>query len=104
MEVVGVDTIRGEPTVNFRFRMDASLLGVMHLSNRFDSWVGKDDFLSRRFTQDFDEMGSQRTTAYEIFPDSGIYWEQGVDTAKAGTSIVSRLMTSMTTGLRSGRK
>ncbi len=85
MEVVGVDTIRGEPTVNFRFRMDASLLGVMHLSNRFDSWVGKDDFMSRRFTQDFDEMGSQRTTAYEIFPDSGIYWEQGVDTAKASS-------------------
>ena len=30
-------------------------------------------------------MGNQRTTAYEIFPDSGIYWEQGVDTAKASS-------------------
>ena len=85
LQVVGVDTIRGEPAVNFRFLMDASLLGAVSLKNRFDSWVGVDDFASRRFTQDFDEMGSQRTTAYEIFPDSGIYWEQGVDTAKVSS-------------------
>ncbi len=85
LQVVGVDTIRGEPAVNFRFLMDASLLGVVSLRNRFDSWVGVDDFASRRFTQDFDEMGSQRTTAYEIFPDSGIYWEQGVDTAQVSS-------------------
>ena len=85
MQVVGVDTIRDEPAVNFRFVMSASLLGVVHLNNQFDSWVGVDDFVSRRFTQDFDEMGSQRTTAYEIFPDSGIYWEQGVDTAKVSS-------------------
>ncbi len=85
MQVVAIDTIRGEPTLNFRFVMNASLVGVVNIRDQFDSWVGVDDFVSRRFTQDFDEMGSQRTTAYEIFPDSGIYWEQGVDTAKASS-------------------
>jgi hypothetical protein len=44
-----------------------------------DSWIGVEDFASRRFVQDFKEGGSERHTAYEIYPDSGVYLEVGVD-------------------------
>lgn len=49
------------------------------LNDRMDSWFGVDDFASRRFIQDFHEGGSERYTAYEIFPDSGYYLEAGKD-------------------------
>lgn len=86
MQIIGVDTVRGEPAVHFRFRLNASLVGVVNIRDRFDSWVGVDDFVSRRFTQDFDEMGKKRQTRYEIFPDSGVYYEAGVDSAKTASA------------------
>ena len=81
MEVVGVDSVRGIPTLHFRFRLSANLAGVYRINNRFDSWVGRDDFLSRRFVQVFDESTQQRVNEYEIYPDSGFYTRPDVDTA-----------------------
>lgn len=81
MQVVGEDVVRGDSTVHFQFVLSANALGIIRLHDVFDSWVGKDDFLSRRFRQKFDEPGQNRETAYEIFPDSGVYWQEGVDTA-----------------------
>lgn len=81
MEVLGVDSVRGEPTLHFRFRLDANLAGVYRIQNRFDSWVGLEDFLSRRFVQEFNESTQQRTNEYEIYPDSGFYTRPDVDTA-----------------------
>lgn len=83
MEVVGLDSVRGEPTIQFRFRLNANLAGVYRINNQFDSWVGRDDFLSRRFVQRFDETGQKRLNEYEIYPDSGYYTRPDVDTALA---------------------
>jgi hypothetical protein len=85
MEVLPVDTVRGEPATHFRFLINGNLVGVYRMRDQFDSWVGRDDFASRRYIQDKNESGNVAKTEYEIFPDSGIYWQNGVDTAMASS-------------------
>lgn len=82
MHVIGTDSVRGEPTVHFRFVLRGGTF-FFRLDDRMDSWVGMHDFTSRRFTKDFDEGGRQWSEAYEIFADSGFYREAGVDSALA---------------------
>jgi len=82
MEVVGLDTIRGVETVRFRFHVKGGALWY-HLDQLLESWVGRADFRSRRYINDSEERGRKRHNRYEIFPDSGFYREEGVDTAKA---------------------
>ncbi len=84
MHVAGIDTIRGAPSLHVVFRLQGGSF-FYRLDDRMDSWIGIDDFASRRFIQDFHEGNSERDTAYEIFPDSGIYWEQGADTSKVSS-------------------
>jgi hypothetical protein len=81
MEVIGLDTVRGEPTMQFKFRMRANAAGIFRMNNQFDSWVGMKDFASRRFVQDWDETGQKKINRYEIYPDSGYYTRPDVDTA-----------------------
>ncbi len=82
MQVVSVDTIRAVPTLHIAFIIQGGTF-FYRLNDRMDSWIGLNDFASRRFRQDFDEGGRQRYAAYEIFPDSGFYRQAGVDTAMA---------------------
>ena len=51
MEVLPPDTVRNETTWHFRFLLDANLVGVYRMHDQFDSWVGVDDFHSRRYIQ-----------------------------------------------------
>ena len=81
MRVVGIDTIRGTPTLHFRFQIRVNAAGLYRMDNKFESWVGWDDFFSRRFVQDYHETGQTRTNRYEIYPDSGFYRRPDVDTA-----------------------
>jgi hypothetical protein len=81
MEVVGLDTIRGDETVRFRFHIQGGALWY-HLDQLLESWVGRADFRSRRYINDSEERGRKRHNRYEIFPDSGYYREEGVDSAK----------------------
>ncbi len=85
MEVLPPDTVRNEPTWHFRFILDANVVGVYRMHDQFDSWVGADDFHSRRYVQQKHEGGKQWMDEYEIYPDSGIYWQNGVDTAQAAS-------------------
>jgi len=48
-----------------------------HLDQTIESWVGRYDFRSRRFSSVQDERDKHRERRYEIFPDSGFYREQG---------------------------
>ncbi len=82
MQVLGVDTIRAVPTLHIAFVIQGGTF-FYRLNDRMDSWIGLADFASRRFVQDFDEGGKLRYAAYEIYPDSGFYRQQGVDTAAA---------------------
>jgi len=80
LEVVGNDTIRGEATRHYRFDLAANALGIIRMRDRFDSWVGVDDFRSRRLVQDYNEPSQKKINTYEIFPDSGYYRQSGIDT------------------------
>jgi hypothetical protein len=82
MHVAGIDTVQGVPTLHVVFVLRGGSF-FYRLNDRIDSWFGLDDFASRRFVQDFEEGSSERYTAYDIFPDSGYYREEGVDTVAA---------------------
>lgn len=81
MHVAGIDTIRGVPCLHVVFRLRSGSF-FYRMDDRMDSWIGLEDFASRRFVQDFDEPGNPRYTAYEIYPDSGFYTESGVDSIR----------------------
>jgi hypothetical protein len=78
MNVAGVDTVRGDPALHTIFVLRGGGM-IYRLHDRMDSWIGTDDFASRRFIQDFHEGGSYRRNVWDIYPDSGYYIEEGVD-------------------------
>lgn len=82
IEVAGLDTVRGDTTVRFRFHIKGGALWYQ-LTQLQESWVGLYDFRSRRYRADTEERGRQRVRAYEIFADSGYYREEGRDTTFA---------------------
>jgi hypothetical protein len=82
MEVAGIDTVRGVETVHLQFRISGGALWY-HLDQTIESWVGRHDFRSRRFTSIQDERNRHRERRYEIYPDSGFYREAGRDTTLA---------------------
>jgi hypothetical protein len=82
MEVMGIDTVHRIETVHIRFRISGGALWY-HLDQTIESWVGRYDFRSRRFSSVQDERDRHRERRYEIFPDSGFYREEGRDTTFA---------------------
>ncbi|HEY3220228.1 MAG TPA: DUF3108 domain-containing protein [Gemmatimonadales bacterium] len=82
MEVMGIDTVQRAETVHLRFRISGGALWY-HLDQTIESWVGRHDFRSRRFSSVQDERDRHRERRYEIFPDSGFYREEGRDTTFA---------------------
>jgi|SRR5690348_1553007 len=78
MAVAGIDTIRGAETVHFTFHIQGGALWY-HLDQSLESWVGRNDFRSRRYKQETVEKGHEWHHIYDIFPDSGFYREDGAD-------------------------
>jgi hypothetical protein len=79
MQVAGIDTIRGVETVHFVFLIDGGALWY-HIHQNLESWVGRRDFLSRRFLNQTEEKGKSWERKFDIYPDSGFYREAGRDT------------------------
>jgi glycosyltransferase involved in cell wall biosynthesis len=82
MEVMAIDTVRAVEAVHFQFRLSGGAFGY-HLDQTMESWVGRYDFLSRRYASVQDERGRHRERRFEIYPDSGFYREEGRDTTFA---------------------
>jgi hypothetical protein len=78
MEVAGLDTIRGVESLHFRFHIEGGALWY-HLDQTLESWVGREDFRSRRFSNRTEEKGKRWQRDFDIFPDSGFYREAGRD-------------------------
>lgn len=80
MEVVGFDTVRGEPVYHVLFAVRGRAV-FYSLSDTLQSWFTVRDISSRRFIQDNEENGRQRYNRYEIHPDRGFYVQNGRDTS-----------------------
>jgi len=80
LEVAPMDTLRGQETFRFRFRLRGKTV-FYSLDDVLESWVRTDDFTSLRFVQDFVENDKPKHKTFEIFPDSGFYRESGRDSA-----------------------
>src|SRR5438067_97626 len=82
MEVMGIDTVHRAETVHIRFRITGGALWY-HLDQTIESWVGRYDFRSRRFSSIQDQRDKHRARRYEIYPATGSYREVGRDTTFA---------------------
>ena len=80
MEVIGVDTVRGEPVYHVVFAIRGHAV-FYSLSDTLQSWFTVRGLSSRRFIQDNDENGRRRYNRYEIHPDRGYYVQNDRDTA-----------------------
>ena len=74
MEITGIDTVRGRDAWRAVFRVRGSVLGYK-ADNTMESWIDTATMASLRFTQDFEQTGSDRQRHYEIFPDRSVYQE-----------------------------
>ena len=74
MEVTSIDTIRGRSAFRAVFRVKGGILGYK-ADNTMESWIDTVTMYSLRFTQDFEQTGSDRRKHYEIFPERSIYQE-----------------------------
>jgi hypothetical protein len=68
LQVMGIDTIRGEPSWHVMFVVHGHALGYT-LRDSLQSWFGVRDLASRRFIQDTDEDGRMRYRRFEIYPE-----------------------------------
>lgn len=80
MEMVRIDTVRGEPVYHVVFAVRGSAI-FYSLSDTLESWFSVRDLTSRRFIQDTEENGSARLNRYEIHPDLGYYVQNRTDTS-----------------------
>ena len=76
LEVAALDSIRGVEAFRFKFRLQGKTV-FYSLDDVLQSWVGTEDFNSRRFVQDFVENDKPTHRFFEIYPDSGFFRERG---------------------------
>ena len=76
MQVVGIDTVRGAESFNFRFRLTGGNF-IFKIDHTLDSWTTVADFKSLRFRNDNKENDKVRLSEYDIYPDSGFFRQRG---------------------------
>lgn len=79
MEVVQIDTIRGQPAYHVAFVIRGRAI-FYSMSDSLQSWFAVRDLTSLRFYQDNTENGDRRVNHYEIHPDRGFYVQNQRDT------------------------
>ena len=78
IEVLGIDTVRGQRAYHTRFRVKGGTF-FYKVNDVFESWFDVESLASLRFVQDFDHTGNKgdRNRRYEIFPERAEYVEEG---------------------------
>lgn len=83
MQVTGMDTIRGRDAWHLHFNIKGSALGAYHVDDTYDSWMDVETLNSLRFEQNLMEGGKPTVRKYDIFPDRGIFHQEGKDEKKS---------------------
>ncbi|HEV7587331.1 MAG TPA: DUF3108 domain-containing protein [Longimicrobium sp.] len=65
VEVVGVETVGGQPTFHARMRVSGGV-PLARVNDRYDSWIDTEGIFSRRFVQDVHEVGYRRQRSYDF--------------------------------------
>jgi len=76
MEVIGLEEVRGRQTWHTQFRVKGGTF-FYKVNDVMSSWIDVETFSSLRYVQDFEEGGRERERRYEIYPDRGVYEEEG---------------------------
>lgn len=76
MEVIGLDTIRGLQAWHTIFRVRGGVPGF-RVNDRMESWMDAYTLASLRHRQELSEGSRERERQFEIFPDKGVYTEDG---------------------------
>ena len=76
MEVAGRETVRGEEVWHTVFRIKGGTF-FYKVDDKMESWFTRDDLSTLRYIQDINEGSRDRTRDYQIFPDRGVYTENG---------------------------
>jgi hypothetical protein len=87
MQVVGIDTMRGHPAWRLHFNIKGSVpLGLYHVDDSYESWMDIATLNSLRFEQNLYEGGNKRLRNYDIYPDRGVFQQEGKEERKSSTN------------------
>jgi hypothetical protein len=76
MEVLGLDSVRGEPAYHVEMALKGSLLfGALSVEDYWSSWIDTRLITARRFISDVSNTGHSSYRSFEFYPDE-MYWEQ----------------------------
>ena len=74
LEVLGLDRIRGTPTVHSVFSVSGGMK-LYRVNDRYETWFDPRDFSTLRAVQDIDEGSYDKRREYEVFPDRRVFTE-----------------------------
>ena len=76
MEVLGVDSVRGEPAYHVEVAMRGGVLfGAFKMDNHYESWIDTQLITSRRYISDVSHTGHSSYRSFELYADER-YWDQ----------------------------
>jgi hypothetical protein len=78
LTVAQLDTVAGTQTYLFRFTLEGGTF-FFKIKSTLESWAGTSDLVSHRFQFTSNENDRVYKHRYNIFPDSGLYREEGKD-------------------------
>ena len=89
MEVLGIDSVRGEPAYHVDVAMrGATLFGILKMDSHYESWIDTRLIMSRRYISDVSNTGHSSYRSFEFYPDEG-YWDQ------TDESVIGELATAL---------
>lgn len=76
MEVLGIDSIREEPSYHLEMSLRGSLLfGAVKVNDHYESWLGTRSISSHRFISDVHQLTYSRYRKFEFYPEK-MSWEE----------------------------
>jgi hypothetical protein len=84
MTVMGIDDVRGREAWHTVFTIKGGV-PLYRVDDRLESWIDTATFTSLRFVQETSEGRRHRTRRIELFPDRGLYTEEGATPPEKAT-------------------